>query len=294
MPSLADIQRTLAGAVRGEDDTPLAGLVAGHGLDPAQRVQIHRNTTHLTLTEALGANFPVVRALVGEAFFAQTARAYIRQTPPNSPVVSAYGDGLPDFLAGHEPARSLPYLPDVARLEWARLGALQAADAAPVAPATLGAVPPALVPMARCAVHPSFRCVVSPWPVDRIWAMHQPDWPEGETVSLDEGGATVLICRPRGQVLMARADRGTLSLLFALEMGQTLATAAQAAAHAAAHSARSTPDGAADGFDLTAALARLVSLGLLTEVAVPQTADGSTPCDPLMSRATPPPEPPSP
>jgi hypothetical protein len=190
-------------------------------------------------------------------------------------VLSAYGDGFPDFLAGFEPAQPLPYLPDMARLEWARLGALHAADADPVPRETLAAVRPALMPLARCAVHPSFRFVVSPWPVDRIWAMHQPDWPAGETVSLDEGGASVLICRPADRVEMARVDRGTLSLLFALDMGQTLETAAQAAGRAAAGTGPGTP------FDLTGALVRILSLGLLTEVAVPRTAQAPCCTDPI-------------
>ncbi|WP_299437823.1 DUF2063 domain-containing protein [uncultured Rhodospira sp.] len=260
MPGVAAIQEMIGRAVLSGDEPALAALIDGRGLSPMQRIAIHRNNTLITLTEALGANFPVVKALVGEAFFAQTARAFIRRAPPDSPVLSHYGERFADFLAGFEPAAKLPYLADVARLEWARLGALYAADARPAAHDTLAAVPPSVLPMVRCAVHPSFRFVVSAWPVDRIWDMHQPGWDETETVSLDEGGATILICRPHDRVRMARADEGTLSLLFALDMGQTLETAAQAAT-------RGSP-----GFDLTGALACVLSLGLLTEIAVPQSA----------------------
>ena len=260
-PALADIQAAMRAAVLGGDPDALAPLIDGGGLDPAQRLSIHRNNTTVGLIEALEANFSVVRALVGEAFFAQAARAFIRAHPPAGPVLTAYGDGFADFLAAYEPAAGLPYLPDVARLERARLSAQYAASATPVAPEALSAVPSHLFPHARCAVHPSFRVVVSAWPVDRIWAMHQPDWPEGETVSLDEGPATVLICRPAETVRMARADRGTVSLLWALDLGQTLETAATAAAKEA--------DGA---FDLTAALGLVLSLGLLTDVVVPRDA----------------------
>ncbi|SDF05761.1 DNA-binding domain-containing protein [Rhodospira trueperi] len=269
MATLAEVQRAFGGAVLGDDDPTLAALIDGAGLTPEQRLGIHRNNALITLTEALGANFPVVKALVGDAFFTQTARAFIRRSPPASPVLSRHGEGFADFLATFEPAASLPYLPDVARLEWARLGALQAADARPAPRETLAGVPPHLLPMARCAVHPSFRFVVSDWPVDRVWAMHQPDWPDGKTVSLDEGGVTILLCRPDDRVLMARADRGTLSLLLALDMGQTLETAAQAAA-------RAHPD-----FDLTAALTCVLSLGLLTEIAIPRTASDDAPVTPI-------------
>ncbi len=263
MPRLADIQAAMRAAVlggKGGEAGPLAGWIEGGGLDPVQRVAIHRNNTMVSLIEVLEANFPVVRALVGGAFFTQAARAFARQSPPRHPILTGYGDRFADFLSGYGPASGLAYLPDVARLEWARLSAQHAAQARPVPQETLDAVPPHLFPMARCGVHPSFRFVVSAWPVDRIWAMHQPDWPEGEAVSLDGDPATVLLCRSHDSVRMARADQGTLSLLFALEMGQTLETAAAAGSRAGT------------AFNLTAALGTVLSLGLLIEVAVPRGA----------------------
>jgi len=263
MPRLADIQDAMRTAVLGDDAgaEALSQWIDGAGLNAVQRVAIHRNNTTVSLIEALEASFPVVRALVGDAFFTQTARVFVRQKPPTNPVLTAYGDGFADFLAGYQPAAGLPYLPDVARLEWGRLSAQHAADARPVSHQALNAVAPHLFPLARCGVHPSFRFVVSAWPVDRIWAMHQPDWQTGEAVTLDDDPATVLICRPLQSVRMERADQGTLALLFALGMGQTLETAAGAAARQA---------GA--GFDLTATLGKVLSLGLLTEVRVPDDA----------------------
>ncbi|MBB4266467.1 DNA-binding domain-containing protein [Roseospira visakhapatnamensis] len=269
-PSLAVRQAAIRDVVLGSDDPAVAAAagIAGHGLTPAQRLAIHRNTTHITLIEALGENLPVVKTLVGEAFFAQAARAFLRGHPPTSPILAYWGEGFADFLATYAPAASLPYLPDVARLEQARLSALDAADATPLPPDALARVPAPLLPLCRCAVHPAFRFVVSAWPVDRIWAMHQPDWPADDTVSLDDGGATVLIGRPHETLLMVRADHGTLSLLLALGMGQTLETAIQAATRTDV------------AFDLTRALTRVLSLGLLTEVLPPGDHDGEAPRPP--------------
>ncbi len=268
-PSLAALQAAIRDTVLGADDHgPAAEVgIAGLGLTPAQRLAIHRNTTHITLIEALGDNLPVVKALVGEAFFAQAARAFLRAHPPTSPILAYWGEGFADFLTSYAPAADHPYLPDVARLEMARLSALDAADATSLAPDALARLPADQLPRARCAVHPSFRFVVSAWPVDRIWAMHQPDWPSNGTVSLAEGGATVLIGRPDETVLMRRADQGTLSLLFALSMGHPLKTAAHAAA-------RTDP-----AFDMAWALTRILSLGLLTEVTVPSAAPHDNPSE---------------
>src|SRR6266542_3456863 len=69
--------------------------------------------------EALATTFPTVQALVGEDFFRMLARAFVGQSPPNQPVLAEYGAGFPAFIAGHDAARDLPYLADIARLDWA-------------------------------------------------------------------------------------------------------------------------------------------------------------------------------
>ena len=60
------------------------------------------------------------------------ARAYALAEPPRSPVLMDYGAGFADFIAGFAPAASLPYLPDVARIERAWREAYHAADAEPL------------------------------------------------------------------------------------------------------------------------------------------------------------------
>ena len=50
---------------------------------------------------------------------AHGARASSPGRCPPQPVLAEYGAGFPDFVADYEPARGLPYLADVARLDWA-------------------------------------------------------------------------------------------------------------------------------------------------------------------------------
>jgi hypothetical protein len=115
MLPLADMQRDFARAV-------LAGEVPGVRLAPgrvpaAQAIQVHRNTVIGALVNALRLTYPSVDALVGEAFFDQAAASFAQAHPPARGRLAGYGEGFIDFLADHVP--SLPYLPDVARLDWA-------------------------------------------------------------------------------------------------------------------------------------------------------------------------------
>jgi hypothetical protein len=119
MPDLAELQREFAAMLLSDDAASMATLIADNGVAAAARLRIHRNTMITALEAALAISFPVVKALVGDEFFAQAARDFTLTAPPQAPLLSLYGGALPEFLASYEPASGLPYLPDVARLEWA-------------------------------------------------------------------------------------------------------------------------------------------------------------------------------
>lgn len=124
MLPLADMQRDFARAV-------LAGTVPGLALAPgrvpaADAMQVHRNTVIGALVNALRLTYPSIDALVGETFFDQAAAAFAQSHPPARGRLAGYGEGFIAFLADHVP--SLPYLPDVARLDWAMERATMAPD----------------------------------------------------------------------------------------------------------------------------------------------------------------------
>src|SRR5262249_18523791 len=83
------------------------------------RAAIYQRNLLSNLRAALGAAYPIVRRLVGDAFFNEAADRFARVHPSTSGDLHRYGESFPDFIAAYAPARSLEYLPDVARLEWA-------------------------------------------------------------------------------------------------------------------------------------------------------------------------------
>src|SRR5262245_49147471 len=141
MLPLHELQRTIARGILADEAAALADVIREDGLPFDKRLQVYRNNTFMSLTEALKTTYPVVSALVGEKFFATVAKAHIAAQPPRAPRLAEYGAGFADFLAGFEPARALPYLPDVARLEWAINGAYHAPDDTGLTPQSLSSVP---------------------------------------------------------------------------------------------------------------------------------------------------------
>lgn len=203
-----------------------AGLRAWNGSDPALRFAVHRNNVVASLVAALADTYPVVRSLVGAPFFDTMAAAYVRFHPPASPVLAGYGEGLADWLVGHAPARALPYLPDMARLEHARVAACHAADAAPLATATLAArvADAAALPTARLSLHPSFRVLRSAYAIHALWAAHQQD-DDWAPVDVDVPCAMLVLRDPADAVLVIGVDAATAAFCSALRDGASLGEA---------------------------------------------------------------------
>ena len=78
---------------------------------------------------ALAAAFPTVQQLVGEASFASMARAFWSAHAPLHGDMALWGAELAAFIEAADQLADVPYLADVARLEWAVHRAEAAADA---------------------------------------------------------------------------------------------------------------------------------------------------------------------
>jgi len=197
------------------------GLTNPDGVPATRRFNVYRNNVAVSLTEALEMAFPAIRKLVGDTNFKILAGAYLRAYPPRSPLMMHYGQDMPDFLNGFDPVKSLGYLPDVARLELALRASYHAADAAPVAPGVLQALPPDRLMAARLRLAPAVRLIRSRWPVGSIWTFNmQPDAPKPEN-----RGENVLITRAEFDPVLTVLAPGGGAFVAELGKGQPLGDA---------------------------------------------------------------------
>jgi len=244
--TLAEIQQRFQRALAG-DMSAVAGLIEG---DAERGIAIHRHNIESSLVQVLVDAFPAVRRILGGRAFLEAARGFVADSPPRLPVLAAYGAVFADFLAA-EVAR-LPYLADVARLEWARQEAVGSPDAAPLPAHELNGLDEDEAASLALVLHPAARMVMSPFPVFRIWALNQEDGVDIPAVDMSVAEA-VVITRPRFDLLMRRIDPADAVLLAALDAGQTLSAATQEAK-------------AVDPtYDLTAALAAHLASGTFSE-----------------------------
>lgn len=230
MPDLFRLQRLFAGAIasRAAVDAALPAF-AGDPAIAARRLAIYRGNVHANAAKALRAAYPVVAQLVGEEFFQGLARAYSGAVVSRSGDLNAYGAEFARFLADFPHTQDLPYLPDVARLEWAVHLAHYAADREPLNPARLAEFSHEHQPSLRFRLHPACALLASRWPIARIWEMHQSGGTGPFDVDMDGGTERALVYRGAFLVRVRSLDWGEYVFLSALARRRTLAGALDAA-----------------------------------------------------------------
>lgn len=227
MSSLRELQAGFRAALLVDDEHAVADEIVADRIAVSAQLAIYRHHVLTSLTAALEATFPVVCQLVDRRFFGWLADRYIRAHPPSGPCLAEYGGDLPAFIDAFPACASLPWLGDVARLEWALNVALHAAEARPFTPDELAAVAPAALEHLVLRLEPSVRLLASRWPVDAIWRANQPG--ATVTVDVDAGGVELEVRRVGDDVVFRALPAGTFALRAALGADRTLADAVDAA-----------------------------------------------------------------
>jgi hypothetical protein len=272
-PILA-MQDEFANALMGRTGAVPSAVTGPRGPSPERRFNVYRNNVFSSLVECLRARFPVVARLVGEDFFTAMARVFIGQRPPTSAALLEYGREFPDFLRTFEPVSALPYLPDVAQLEWLMAYAYHAPDARQLpADALVGLGEEVLE--AGLELHPSCALLISRYPVFSIWRTNTYD---AVVAPIDASASdeAVLIVRPEFEVVLYRIDAATHAFIAALKAGHGLELAAEVATEISS------------GFDAAAALEFVFRAGAVIGVRADDLRFDRTQCPPMrMPQCTP-------
>jgi len=222
----AERQREFAAALLDPARAVPEGLTDPAGHTCPKRFGVYRNNIAIAWIEALRESFPAVCRIVGEEFFRTAAQCYSACEPPSSPVLTEYGAGFARFLERFRPAASLPYLPDVARIERAWIEAYHAQEAPALDPAALAGVASDRVRDIRFAVHPSLRIVRSRYRALTIWRMSVADGVP-EPIDAASGGEDALLVRPSAEVVVRWIPPGGAQFIELLARGEPLGAAVQ-------------------------------------------------------------------
>jgi hypothetical protein len=219
MRSLRDLQSGFAAALLDPNACRAAPGIRADGISPALRLGFYRINVLENYRKALAAAYPAIERLVGVGCFLHLASEYARRHASRSGDVGMHGERFADFLERHAVGRTLPYLADVARLEWAIEESFYEADRGVLPLERLAEVPAEQVAALRFHLTPSCRLLRSRYPVHRIWEISQADYAGEEQVNLDAGAVQLLVRRERYVVTLDPLPAGEFTMLDALRAG---------------------------------------------------------------------------
>lgn len=196
-------------------------------------IAVYRNTSIKGRIDALEANYPTVARMVGGDCFRAAAREFVEDQPGDDPVLAGFGEGFPAWLAAFEPARDLPYLSPIARLDRAWTEAHLAPDGRPLT-ATRAAAAGLALTAAPARLHPSARLFWFDWTAPSLWLAHrEPD--EAAELHWRPEAEGLLIHRPGAEVRARRLSRAEWAFLDAGRKGRPFGVAALSAGATGSH-----------------------------------------------------------
>ena len=178
-------------AVRG--DRPPADLNAvvahGRGLSALGGMRIYRSAYLLRQIRVLEETYERTRDLLGEARFRERCLAFIESHPSSAPAIELVGNGFADFLDSYPADQGVADVSDLARLEWARLEALLAADVP--APVSSELLAQRLTADSRPILHPSLSLLA----ISRVTLAR---WSRSERLAEHDGAVVSIVVFRRG------------------------------------------------------------------------------------------------
>lgn len=194
------------------------------------RLRIYRNNRELVLRDILKGVYPVTTLLVGDKFMDFACHEFSDSFPPQSADMNAFGEGFADFL-GHIPSvRDFPFVPDVARLEWAAHESYLAPAHPPLTAKDLESVEDPL--NMQLHLQPHVFLLRSGWPVDKLWAKVTQEGAALKGFEMGPEETFLAIYRENGKAVVWSLGEGAYKFLEHLQSSPAFAFAAQAALNA--------------------------------------------------------------
>jgi hypothetical protein len=262
--NLADHQRWLASLIL--DPEPLerdaAAAVAPVAIDDVElarrRLGAYVGGYPARLHEALDEAYPAIHNIVGHDTFAALMRRYRATVPEFIYSLSDVGRELAAFLASDPLHDRLPFLADLAKLEWCVLRAFHAFEREPFDTTPLAAWSTQQWHAARFEFQPAVAIIESAWPICDLWNVR--DTPRDQIdVEVVGRPQAVLVRRAGFDVHCEIVERLEAHLLVRLVAGAPLGEALDDLADGS-----STTAEAGDTLDVGTWFARWAAAGMIT------------------------------
>lgn len=168
-PTLNDLQVCLKSEITSlEDHTPVPFIVKER-MDVEDRLAVYSDAYFSRIVEALEIDFEATCKVLGKETFFELVKDYLKEFPSTSTNIDEIGSKLPDFIRKLDPGITIPYLSELAQVEWALIEAFYADDLPLFDPNSLRKVPHASWDKVKLIMDTSVKLIETKWPVHIIW-----------------------------------------------------------------------------------------------------------------------------
>lgn len=266
MSALANYQEQFFSSLVNQPSADLLAQVATqseHASDEATlRMAVYQNNYAHSLREALKDSYPVVLRLIGEDFFHVLAMEFIQSHPPKQASLQSYGLEFIPFVSNHKQCQQLPFLADVAHIEYLYIQCFHGPEQEAINLNHLLVEEEDDLPHVAFTAHPNVYLVSSDYPSLDIWYANLED--EVTEINLDEClPSRILIYRnDELQVETVQLNNIAYSFCHHLMMGQSISEAWANLRDVVGHPL--------DDDDLNGMLTYFLGLGVFTGLSIEQ------------------------
>ncbi len=225
---LAELQAHFSRAILERNEHALHSLLAPSEISPKEQISIYRVNVTETLIAALRDTYPALLALVGEKFFHQMAYNFVTKNPPSTACLLWYGEDVASFIQAYALAETVPYLADVARLEWALNKARFAEEDAPLDAQWLASQQEETLAHLPLRLRVSVSLIDTPYPLQAIHAFALNPESEPQPQPGEDDAERLVVWRNAGEIKTLLLTPCQYGLLAAFAQGGVLGDAIEA------------------------------------------------------------------
>lgn len=220
---LSDIQKNFKNKITApeKENQEFSELFEAGDISLEDRFSVYQNNVLKSLADVIVATYPLIEILTGKDFLRGMARDFIKNNLPEKGNINDYGGGFADFIKDFEVAKGLPYLSDIARMEWAVNEVYYAPDDTAIDMKKLQGVAEKDFERLSFSLRKSCRFITSDYPLYEIRDFCLEESRVGH-LNIDSGASNLLIFRPELDVEIFEITDNELHFLQNIAKGQKI------------------------------------------------------------------------
>lgn len=172
-----------------------------------ERLDIYRNSIFLALENTMNEIYPACKKIVGDHFFSLLTTSYINFYPSDAKNILFYGKDFSKFIASFPPADCLPYLSDVAHLEYIIHNVFYDVNNAPIDFEKLTKHISQYAEQIIFTLPQGAVLLTSNYPILPIWEVCQPDYQDEICINFDVENDYLLIWQEGYKIRIEKLSR---------------------------------------------------------------------------------------